>query len=47
MAEPAHTSLFQHREHAGASSSFKDSVVWDLVLPGDVQNNNNNDNIKK
>ena len=36
MAEPAHTSLFQQREHAGASSSFQDSVVWDLVLPGDV-----------
>ena len=38
MAEPAHTPLFQQREHAGASSSFQDSVVWDLVLPGDVQN---------
>ena len=38
MAEPEHTSLFQQLEHAGASSSFQDSVVWDLVLPGDVQN---------
>ena len=38
MAESAHTSLFQQREHVGASSSFQDSVVWDLVLPGDVQN---------
>ena len=38
VAEPAHTSLFQQCEHAGASSSFQDSVVWDLVLPGDVQN---------
>ena len=38
VAEPAHTSLFQQREHTGASSSFQDSVVWDLVLPGDVQN---------
>ena len=38
MAEPAHTSLFQQHEHALASSSFQDSVVWDLVLPGDVQN---------
>ena len=38
MAEPAHTSLFQQREHAGVSSSFQDSVIWDLVLPGDVQN---------
>ena len=31
-------SLFQQREHAGASSSIQDSVVWDLVLPGDAQN---------
>ena len=38
MAEPAHTSLFQQHEHAGAYSSFQDNVVWDLVLPGDVQN---------
>ena len=38
VAEPAHTSLFQQREHAGASSSFQDSVVWDPVLPDDVQN---------
>ena len=38
MAELVHMSLFQQREHAGASSSFQDSVVWDLVLPGDVQN---------
>ena len=27
VAEPAHTSVFQQREHAGASSSFQDSVV--------------------
>ena len=33
----SHTSLFQQCEHAGASSSFQDSVVWDLVPPGDVQ----------
>ena len=38
MTEPGHTSLFQQREHAGASSSFQGSVVWDLVLPGDVLN---------
>ena len=38
MAKPAHTSLFQLGEHAGASSSFHDSVVWDLVLSGDFQN---------
>ena len=38
VAEPAHTSLFQQREHAGASSSFQYSVVWDLVLPSYVQN---------
>ena len=38
VAKPAHTSLFQQREHTGASSSFQDSVVWNLVLPGDVQN---------
>ena len=38
MAEPAHTSLFQQREHAGAPTSFQDSVVWGLVLPGNVQN---------
>ena len=31
-------SLFQLREHAGASSSFRDNVIWDLVLPSDVQN---------
>ena len=38
MAEATHTSLFQQREHAGASSSFQDGVVWDLVLPDDVHN---------
>ena len=38
VAEPADTSLFQQREQTGASSSFQDSVVWDLVPPGDVQN---------
>ena len=46
MAEPAHTSLFQQREHAGASSSFQDSVVWDLVLPGDVQNASDAEHMK-
>ena len=35
VAEP---SLFQQRKHAGVSSSFQDSVVCDLALPGDVQN---------
>ena len=38
MAEPARTSLFQQRGHAGAPTSFQDNVVWDLVLPGNVQN---------
>ena len=38
MTVPVHTSLFQQRVHAGATRSFKVGVVWDLVLPGDVQN---------
>ena len=38
VAKPVHMSLFQQRQHAGASSSFQDSVVWDLGLPGGVQN---------
>lgn len=37
VAKPAHVSHFKQCVHDGASSSFQDNVVGDLVLPGDFQ----------
>lgn len=37
VAKPVHVCLFQQREQAGASSFFYDFIVWDLILPFDVQ----------
>ena len=38
MAKPAKPSLTKQREHARYSRLCKAILVWDMVLPGDVQN---------